>query len=165
MSVLDFYAMSTSHLFERGESIAGVTAVARYDNLYANPSELVTFLDNHDFGLNNDWNRHFGNTPQNLAACMNFMFTWRGIACVYYGTQMQFKRGTFADIQSASDIERSIDNTGRAYFGDVMHQAPAHPMYQHLKKLNAIRRAVPALQKGGTLRLIFNAILCQQGMK
>jgi glycosidase len=148
MSVIDFYAMGTFHLFERGDPISGVTAAARYDHLYYNPSELITFLDNHDFGPNNDWNRRFGGTPQNLAACMNFMFTWRGIPCVYYGTEMQFKRGAYTDIHSPSDIERSLDNTGRAYYGDVMHQAPSHPIYQHIKKLNAIRRAVPALQKG-----------------
>ncbi len=60
---------------------------------------------------------------------MNFMFTWRGIPSVYYGTEMQFKRGAYTDIHNASDIERSIDNTGRAYYGDVMHQAPSHPVY------------------------------------
>lgn len=38
--------------------------------------------------------------------------TWRGIPCVYYGTEMQFKRGAFADIQSASDIERSMTTRG-----------------------------------------------------
>ncbi|MDX2129349.1 MAG: alpha-amylase family glycosyl hydrolase [Chloroherpetonaceae bacterium] len=148
ISVFDFYAMATFHLFEKGESFSGVTSASRYDHLYADPSSLVTFLDNHDFGPNNDWNRRFGNTAQNLAACLNFMFTWRGIPSVYYGTEMQFKQGAYTDIKDASDIERSIDLTGRAYYGDVLNQAPNHPIYKHIKKLNAIRKALPALQKG-----------------
>ncbi|MFU8812430.1 MAG: alpha-amylase family glycosyl hydrolase [Balneolaceae bacterium] len=147
MSVLDFYAMGTFHLFERGEPISGVTAAARFDHLYADPSELVTFLDNHDFGPNNDWNRRFGNDAANLAAAMNFMFTWRGIPAVYYGTEMQFMRGAFADIQFGGH-QRSINLTGRAYYGDAMDQAQDHPIYKQIQKLNAIRSAVPALQKG-----------------
>ena len=65
MAVLDFYAMATFHMFEKGESFSNVMAAARYDHLYANPDELVTFLDNHDFGPNNDWNRRYGGvTPE-----------------------------------------------------------------------------------------------------
>ena len=73
-----------------------------------------------------------GDTPENLAACLNFIFTWREIPIVYYGTEMQFKRGFFADIE-ASDINRSNDNTGRSYYGDVIDQASSHIIYQHLK--------------------------------
>jgi len=149
LAVIDFYAQATFHnVFESGGAFSGVQAAARYDHLYADPSTNLLWLDNHDFGPNNDWNRRYGGTPENLAACLNFMFTWRGIPIVYYGTEMQFKKGFFTDIHEAADINRSIDNTGRAYYGNVMDQAPNHIIYQHLKKLNAIRSAVPALQKG-----------------
>ena len=149
IAVIDFFAEATFHgTFEEGQSFSTVKAASRYDHLYSDPSTLVTWLDNHDFGPNNDWNRRYGGSDENLAAAMNFMFTWRGIPAVYYGTEMRFKAGEFADIHDASGIEKSIDETGRAYYGDVMDQAPGHPIYQHIKKLNAIRRAVPALQKG-----------------
>lgn len=149
VGVIDFYAMSTFHnVFESGGGFNGVMAAGRYDHLYGDPSLLVTFLDNHDFGPNNDWNQRYGGSPENLAACMNFMFTWRGIPSVYYGTEMQFKRGAYTDIHNSAAIRRSINETGRAYYGDVMHQAPNHRVYQHIKKLNAIRKAVPALQSG-----------------
>ncbi|MEL6536281.1 MAG: starch-binding protein [Bacteroidota bacterium] len=149
IAVIDFFAEATFHgTFEEGQSFPTVQAAARYDHLYSDPSTLVTWLDNHDFGPNNDWNRRYGGTDENLAAAMNFMFTWRGIPTVYYGTEMRFKAGEFADIHNAAGIELSIDETGRAYYGNVMDQAPGHPIYQHIKKLNAIRRAVPALQKG-----------------
>ncbi len=149
LAVIDFFAEATFHgTFEEGQSFSTVKAAARYDHLYSDPSTLVTWLDNHDFGPNNDWNRRYGGSDENLAACMNFMFTWRGIPAVYYGTEMRFKAGEFADIHDASGIERSINETGRAYYGDVIDQASSHKIYQHIKKLNAIRKAVPALQKG-----------------
>jgi glycosidase len=149
VGVIDFYAMSTFHgVFQNGGGLGGVTAAARYDHLYGDASKLVTFLDNHDFGPNNDWNQRYGGSPENLAACMNFMFTWRGIPSVYYGTEMQFKKGAYTDLHNGEGIRRSINETGRAYYGDVMSNAPNHKVYQHIKKLNAIRKAVPALQTG-----------------
>ncbi len=149
LAVIDFFAEATFHgTFEEGQSFSTVRAASRYDHLYSDPSTLVTWLDNHDFGPNNDWNRRYGGSDENLAACMNFMFTWRGIPTVYYGTEMRLKAGEFADIHDASGIQRSIDETGRAYYGNIMDQAPNHRIYQHIKKLNAIRKAVPALQKG-----------------
>ncbi|MDH7447026.1 starch-binding protein [Aquimarina sp. 2201CG14-23] len=149
LAVIDFFGEATFHgTFEEGQSFPTVKAAARYDNLYSDPSTLVTWLDNHDFGPNNDWNRRYGGSDENLAACMNFMFTWRGIPTVYYGTEMRFKAGEFNDIHNAAGIRESINNTGRAYYGNVMDQAPNHKIYKHIKKLNAIRKAVPALQKG-----------------
>ncbi len=149
VGVLDFYAEATFHnTFENGGAFSGVTDAARYDNLYSDPSLLVTWLDNHDFGPNNDWNRRYGGSPENLAACMNFMFTWRGIPCVYYGTEKQFKAGAYTDLHDASGIQKSIDLTGRAYYGNEFNSAQSHILYSHFRKLNAIRKAIPALQSG-----------------
>ena len=148
VAVLDFFAMGTFHLFGKGEAFANVKAAARYDDLYADPSTNVMFLDNHDFGPNNDWNKRYDGDAQNLAAALNFMFFWRGLPCVYYGTEIQFKKGAYADIHSSNDINFSIDKTGRAYFGNEIANAPNHQLYKHIRKLNAIRKAVPALQKG-----------------
>ncbi|UIP30487.1 hypothetical protein [Photobacterium sp. TLY01] len=43
--------------------------------------------------------------------------------------------------------------TGRAYYGpylDDQATTSQHPLYQHIKRLNQIRKAVPALQKAPT---------------
>lgn len=148
IAVLDFFAMGTFHLFGKGEGFSGVKAADRYDNLYSDPGSNVMFLDNHDFGPNNDWNRRYDGSAENLAAALNFMFTWRGLPCVYYGTEVQFMKGAYADIHSANDINNSIDLTGRAYFGSQFANAPNHVIYKHIRKLNAMRKAIPALQKG-----------------
>ncbi len=149
VGVLDFFAESTFHgVFEDGGALSGVTAAARYDNLYSDPSLLVTWIDNHDFGPNNDWNKRFSGSDENLAACMNFMFTWRGIPCVYYGTESRFMAGAYTDLHDGGGTTRSLNETGRAYFGDAIANAPNHKIYKHIRKLNAIRKAVPALQNG-----------------
>lgn len=148
-SVLDFYGEATFHnTFENGSGFSGVTDAARYDNLYSDPTRLVTWLDNHDFGPNNDWNKRYSGSNENLAACMNFMFTWRGVPCVYYGTESRFKAGAYCDIHDASGVQKSINETGRAYYGDQFATAQNHIIYKHLKKLNDIRKALPALQYG-----------------
>ncbi|MFY8004203.1 MAG: chitobiase/beta-hexosaminidase C-terminal domain-containing protein, partial [Chitinophagaceae bacterium] len=52
------------------------------------------------------------------------------------------------DIHDASGIQKSIDLTGRAYYGNAFETGQNHKMYKHLKKLNDIRKAIPALQSG-----------------
>lgn len=149
VGVLDFFAEATFHnIFENGGAFSGVTDAARYDHLYSDPSLLITWLDNHDFGPNNDWNRRYGGSEENLAACLNFMFTWRGIPSLYYGTEMQFMKGAYTDLHDPAGVTKSLDETGRAYYGNNVLTAVNHKIYKHLAKLNAIRRAIPALQKG-----------------
>lgn len=46
----------------------------------------------------------------------------------------------------------TLESTGRAYFGDRIDDAHLaatqnHPLYRHIRRLNQIRRAIPALQK------------------
>jgi len=40
--------------------------------LYGNPYILVTWLDNHDFEPNNNWNRRYGGSDENLTTFINF---------------------------------------------------------------------------------------------
>jgi len=71
-----------------------------------------------------------------------------GHPCLFYGTEIRFKAGAEID---GTDAPHST--SGRAYFGDNL--APGsldatrnHPMAKHLQRLNLIRRASSALQKG-----------------
>ena len=90
------------------------------------------------------------------------MFTFRGIPCIYYGSEVGFRRGVVIDKGPNSPLS----NTGRAYFGGYItgdveasdfgeYQASGnvaatlnHDVAQHLIRLNKIRQAVPALRKG-----------------
>ncbi|MDS4029184.1 MAG: alpha-amylase, partial [Candidatus Contendobacter sp.] len=84
------------------------------------------------------------------AAAYNLLWTVRGIPCLYYGEEIEFMKGAPQDVIGNDD---TLDTTGRAYFGDHLTderigQTQSHPLYQHIKRLNQIRRAIPALQKG-----------------
>ena len=73
----------------------------------------------------------------------------RGIPCLYYGEEIEFRKGAPQDVIGNDD---TLDTTGRAYFGDhltdeALVTTQNHPLYRHIKRLNQIRRAIPALQK------------------
>ena len=58
-------------------------------------------------------------------------------------------KGAPQDVEGEKD---TLDTTGRAYFGDHLTEdriaeTQVHPIYRHIRRLNLIRRAVPALQK------------------
>ena len=90
------------------------------------------------------------------------MFTFRGIPCVYYGSEIEFKKGCVID----NGPNTSLINTGRAYFGGYIkgdinvtdfaqytatgnaNATLNHPLAKHIQRLNRIRQAVPALRKG-----------------
>jgi hypothetical protein len=83
------------------------------------------------------------------AAAYNVLWTVRGIPCLYYGEEIEFMKGAPQDVEGERD---TLAQTGRAYFGDHLTperigQTRAHPLYEHIKRLNQIRRALPALQK------------------
>ena len=90
------------------------------------------------------------------------MFTFRGIPCLYYGSEVGFRRGVVID----KGPNGPLSETGRAYFGGYItgdveasdfgeYKASGnvaaslnHDLAQHLIRLNKIRQAVPALRKG-----------------
>ena len=149
-AVLDFGLFSSFRdNLSRGH-YQGIAQAMSMDWIYGDPSTLITFLQNHDVGPDNDFRDRFRGEDWMAAAAYNVLWTVRGIPCLYYGEEIAFMRGAPQDVVGAND---TLDTTGRAYFGDHITderigQTQAHPLYRHIKRLNAIRRAVPALQKG-----------------
>ena len=131
------------------------------DYNYNDATWNVVYVDSHDYGPNMD-NRYPGDTNA-WAENMTYMWTFRGIPCLYYGSEIRFKAGADADKGPSAPLE----NTGRAYYGDniegtvtatdfgeytnasgAVKTTLENPLPQHLRDLNKIRRAIPALQKG-----------------
>ena len=136
--------------------------LASGDELYNDATYNVVYVDSHDYSPGpNDTNR-FGGTDAQWAENLSLLFTFRGIPCIYYGSEVGFRRGKVID----KGPNGPLSNTGRAYFGgyitgDVtatdfgMYEASGnvaaslnHDVAQHLIRLNKIRQAVPALRKG-----------------
>ena len=132
------------------------------DELYNDATYNVVYIDSHDYSPGpNDTNR-FGGTDAQWAENLSLLFTFRGIPCIYYGSEVGFRRGVRID----PGPNGPLSNTGRAYFGGYItgdvtatdfgeYKATGnvaatlnHDVAQHLIRLNKIRQAVPALRKG-----------------
>ena len=136
--------------------------VAKEDELYNDATYNVVYVDSHDYSPGpSDLNR-FGGTDAQWAENLSLLFTFRGIPCIYYGSEVGFRRGVRID----PGPNGPLSNTGRAYFGGYItgdvtatdfgeYKATGnvaaslnHDVAQHLIRLNKIRQAVPALRKG-----------------
>ena len=145
------------------ESAGSAFGVGQAEDKYINDSTWnVVYVQSHDYGCEGD---HFSKTAcgtQEWAEKLNLMFTFRGIPCLYYGDEVEFQKGKRID--EGTNI--TLANSGRAYYGDKLEGSVTatdfskytangtvastlnYPLAKHIQKLNAIRRAVPALQMG-----------------
>lgn len=149
-AVLDFGLFSTFRDNVSRGHYGGVGQIFNMDWIFGDSTTLVTFLQNHDIGPDNDFKYRYKGDQWMAAATYNLLWTARGIPCLYYGEEIEFMKGAPQDVEGEKD---TLDTTGRAYFGDHISderlaETQAHPLYQHIKRLNLIRRHVPALQKG-----------------
>lgn len=149
-AVLDFSLFSTFRDNVSRGSYGGIGGILGMDWIYGDSTKLVTFLQNHDVGPDNDFRFRFKGDQWMAAAAYNMLWTIRGIPCLYYGEEIEFMKGAPQDIIGNND---TLDTTGRAYFGDHLSdeniaQTQSHPLYQHIKRLNLIRHSIPALQMG-----------------
>ena len=119
----------------------------RYAALAANydasaQNRLVTFLDNHDQARFLSSGNANNNTAR-LQVALVFLYTARGIPCLYYGTEQAFNGGT--DPNDREDMFAGQFEQGPS-LGDNFNMT--HPLYQWVATLNNFRRLYPALQTG-----------------
>jgi glycosidase len=127
-----------------------------YDNIeaYYDPAswmQLVTFLDNHDNPRFLSTSESNGNTNE-LEVALAFLYTSRGVPCLYYGTEQGFYgttdpddredmfAGLFKDGPSGSVVTLSspgVDNFNMT-----------HPLFLWVAQLNNFRRLYPAIALG-----------------
>ncbi len=156
--VIDF----TMHWnFENANSAFG--CATGEDHAFADSTWNVVYVDSHDYGPQFCEKTRYTGGEQAWAENMDLMWTFRGIPCIYYGTEIEFQAGQVIDVGPNAPLS----TTGRAYFGDnITGDVTAtdfgkytnasgnvattlnKPLAKHLQQLNQIRRAIPALQKG-----------------
>jgi glycosidase len=152
---LDFGLFSTFRDTVSKGTYSGTAQILGMDWIYGDVTQLVTFLQNHDVGPDNDFKYRFKGDQWMAAAAYNLIWTVRGIPCLYFGEEIEFMKGAPQDVEGERD---TLHQTGRAYFGDHLSdgrlaETQAHPLYRHIQRLNLIRRAIPALQKAGLSHL------------
>ena len=160
LNVIDF----TMHHNFRSAGEAWNIAQKGNDQYYNDATWNVVYVDSHDYAPNGaPEDKRFSGDESTLAENWSLMFTHRGVPCVYYGSEIQFKKGCVID----NGPNTSLINTGRAYFGGYikgsanvtdfatysnatgnMAATLNHPLAKHVQRLNLIRQAVPALRKG-----------------
>ena len=155
LSVIDF-AMHWNF-----NSASGAYGVRSQDYLYNDATYNVVYVDSHDYAP--DSNYRFMGSQQTWAENLSLMFTFRGIPCIYYGSEVEFQKGK--DIDKGAIL--ALKDTGRAYFGGYIEgdvtvndfadysnatgnlaSTLSYPLALHIQRLNKIRAAVPALRKG-----------------
>ena len=134
------------------------------DKYYNDATWNVTYVDSHDYAPDcAPENQRFARSQDTWAENLNLMFTFRGIPCIYYGSEIEFMKGAPIDVGPNAPLS----TTGRAYFGDYIEgsvnvtgfaeynnatgaiaETLNHPLSLHIQRLNKIRAAVPALRKG-----------------
>ena len=132
------------------------------DQYYNDASYNVVYVDSHDYGPDCIEKNRYNMGTKKWAENMNLMFTFRGIPCIYYGSEIEFKNDVPIDVGPNAPLEQ----TGRAYFGDhlegnvtatgfgnytasgTVNNTLSSTLSQHLIKLNKIRQAIPALSMG-----------------
>ena len=146
-----------------GNAAAAYGLAKSGDKRYNDATYNVVYVDSHDYGpQQTDDKLRFGGSDAQWAENLSLMFTFRGIPCLYYGSEVGFRRGAAID----NGPHGPLSETGRAYFGGYItgdvkandfgdYKATGnvaatlnHDVAQHLIRLNKIRQAVPALRKG-----------------
>lgn len=134
----------------------------RGDTLYNDSTWNVVYVDSHDYAPNTMEKMRYASGTEAWAENMCLMFTFRGIPCIYYGSEVEFQAGKPIDKYDAP-----LANSGRAYFGEhiegsvevtdfatysgatgTMAESLNYPLSKHVQRLNKIRQSVPALRKG-----------------
>ena len=133
VSVLDFPGREAIvKVFEKPEN--GYDSLESYLHLthgpYTNPYELVTFYDNHDMA-------RIQTTTQGYIDAHNWLFTARGIPCIYYGSELAFMTG------------KAEHQGNRNYLGqENIEIAKTHPIRRELARIAGIRKQLVSLQRG-----------------
>ena len=158
LNVIDFPVHYSFH------NIASVWNLAIDGDKYYNDATYnVVYVDSHDYSPGPNDNIRFNEGTNQWAENLSLMFTFRGIPCLYYGSEIEFKAGKTIDPGGNGSLRES----GRAYYGGyikgnvtatdfgVANDASGNlaatlskPLVKHLQRLNRIRQAVPALRKG-----------------
>ena len=132
------------------------------DQYYNDATYNVVYVDSHDYGPDCISTVRYNMGTQAWAENMNLMFTFRGIPCIYYGSEIEFQKGAVIDVGPNAPLSE----TGRAYYGDhlegsvtatdfgsyvasgTVQNTLTSTLAKQLISLNKLRQAVPALSMG-----------------
>lgn len=132
------------------------------DKWYNDATYNVVYVDSHDYGPDGNEKVRYKEGTNAWKENMSLMFTFRGVPCIYYGSEIEFQKGKTID----EGANLALKESGRAYYGENLKGSVTasdfgvytasgtvsntlnSTLSKHLQKLNKIRLKVPALSKG-----------------
>ena len=84
------------------------------DRYFNDSTWNVVYVDSHDYGPDNCQTQRYTGGTDAWAENLALMFTFRGIPCIYYGSEIEFQAGMPIDVGPNAPLSQ----TGRAYYGD-----------------------------------------------
>ena len=132
------------------------------DQYYNDASFNVTYVDSHDYGPDCIEKVRYNQGTDAWKENMSLLFTFRGVPCIYYGSEIEFQAGKTID----EGPNLALANSGRAYYGanlegnvtasdfgvytasGTVQNTLNSTLSKHLTTLNKIRLKVPALRRG-----------------
>ena len=120
-------------VFCENRSLANLASIVTNDRQYTSANDMVTFLDNHD--MPRFISLCHGNTNA-MERALRVLFAWRGIPCIYYGTETPMAGLKEPDNRADMDFER----------------AEFYPLIQSALRLRAQN---PVFAKGATRTLVY----------
>lgn len=149
-SLFDFPLMfAMRKTFAEGKSVKETARVLAHDGLYPDVSRLVTFLGLHDVPR---FMSEPGATVASLRLAFTFLLTTRGIPMIYYGDEIAMEGGN--DPDNRRDFPGGWPGDARNAFSRAGRTAEESALFEHVKKLIALRKASVALRRGGTENLM-----------
>ena len=158
LGVIDFQM----HWSFNSASEAFATALGE-DKYFNDSTWNVVYVDSHDYAPDNCQTVRYTGGTDAWAENLSLMFTFRGIPCLYYGSEIEFQAGKPIDVGPNSPLsetgrayygdhlEGNVDTTGFTEFGNLSGEVEntlKSTLSQHIMRLNRLRQAIPALRKG-----------------
>lgn len=132
------------------------------DQYYNDATYNVVYVDSHDYGPDGIEKVRYNMGTNAWKENLSLIFTFRGVPCLYYGSEVEFNAGKTID--EGPNI--ALKDSGRAYFGEYLEGSVSASKFgvytasgkvkdtlnstlsKHLQVLNKIRLEVPALRRG-----------------
>jgi glycosidase len=149
-SMFDFPLMfAMRKAYAQGGAVRDVAQVLAHDHLYPDPQMLITFAGLHDVPR---FMGERGATPAGLKLALATIFTVRGVPMVYYGDEIAMPGG--GDPDNRRDFPGGWKEDARSAFTAGGRTAEENSVFDHVKRLAALRKGSPALKKGKTVNLL-----------
>jgi glycosidase len=135
--------------FAEGKTVKETARVMAHDHLYPDVSMLVTFLGLHDVTR---FMHEPGATVAGMRLAYTFLLTSRGIPMIYYGDEIAMPGGN--DPGNRRDFPGGWQEDTRNAFTAAGRTADENGLFDHVKKLIAMRKGSAALRRGVTRNLM-----------